>query len=101
MYRRTLLWLCLFLALLGTAAAKDNDKGSAAKEQTKEQAKELSGMSIIGNEEAPKSLYIVPWKGSDIGAETNLNMMLNERAAPVDREVFMRQLNYYELSTKK
>ncbi len=100
MYRRPLLWLCLLLALLGTAAANDNDKGSKAKEQAKEQAKELSGMSIIGNEEAPKSLYIVPWKSSDIGVETNLSMMLDEHAAPVDRDVFMRQLNYYELSTK-
>ena len=97
MYRRPLLWLCLLLALFGTATAKENDKGPAAKEQ----AKELSGMSIIGNEEAPKSLYIVPWKSSDIGVETNLNMILDDSAAPVDRDVFMRQLDFYELSTKK
>jgi hypothetical protein len=38
-------------------------------------AKELSGMSIVGNDEAPKSLYIVPWKSSEIGVETSLNMM--------------------------
>ncbi len=97
MYRNLLLCLCLLLAPLGSALAKDNDNGSAAKEQ----AKELSGMSIIGNEETPKSLYIVPWKSSDIGVETNLSMMLNASAAPVDREVFMRQLDFYELSTKK
>ncbi len=97
MYRRPLLWVCLLLALLGTAMAKENDKGPAAQEQ----AKELSGMSIIGNEEAPKSLYIVPWKSSDIGGELNLNMMLDDSAAPVDRDVFKRQLDYYELSTRK
>ncbi len=97
MYRNFLLCLCLLLSLIGTALAEDKDNSLAAKEQ----AKELSGMSIIGNEEAPKSLYIVPWKGSEIGVETSLSMMLDDSATPVDREVFMRQLDFYELSTKK
>ena len=96
MYRNLLLWLCLLLAPLSTAMAEDN--GSAAKEPA---AKELSGMSIVGNDEAPKALYIVPWKSSEIGAGTNLSMMLTESALPVDRDVFMRQLDFYELSIKK
>jgi hypothetical protein len=96
MYRSLLLSLGLLLALLGTVMAKDN--GPAAKDPA---AKELSGMSIVGNDEAPKSLYIVPWKSSEMGVETSLNMMLTERALPVDREVFMRQLDFYEVSTKK
>jgi hypothetical protein len=41
----------------------------------------------------------VPWKSSELGQETGMNMMLNERDVPVDREVFMRQLEYYEVST--
>lgn len=96
MYRTGLLWLCLLLASVGTAMAENNE--SAAKETA---AKELSGMSILGNDEAPKVLYIVPWRSSDIGVETSLNMMLNDSAMPVDRDVFMRQLNFYEVSTKK
>lgn len=96
MYRNLLLWLCLLLALLGTAMAEDN--GPAAKEAA---AKELSGMSIIGNDEAPKALYIVPWKSSEIGVETNLTMMLTESATPVDRDVFKRQLDFFEVSTGK
>jgi hypothetical protein len=96
MYRTGLLWLCLLLASVGTAMAENNE--SAAKEPA---AKELSGMSILGNDEAPKVLYIVPWRSSDIGVETSLNMMLNDSAMPVDREVFIRQLNFYEVSTKK
>jgi len=96
MYLNLLLWLCLLLAPLGTAMAEDN--GSGAKEPA---VKELSGISIVGNDEAPKALYIVPWKSSEIGVETSLNMMLNESAIPVDRVVFMRQLDFYELSTKK
>ena len=91
MYRNLLLWLCLLLAPLSTALAEDN--GSAAKE--------LSGISIVGNDEAPKALYIVPWKSSEIGVETNLSMMLTESAMPVDRDVFMRQLDFFEVSTKK
>jgi hypothetical protein len=91
MYRNLLLWLCLLLAPLSTAMAEDN--GSAAKE--------LSGMSIVGSDEAPKALYIVPWKSSEIGVETSLSMMLTESAVPVDRVVFMRQLDFFEVSTKK
>jgi hypothetical protein len=89
MYRNILLGMCLFLALPCTAMAEDN--GSAAKE--------LSGMSIVGSDEAPKVLYIVPWKSSEIGMETSMSMMLTERALPVDRDVFMRQLDFFAVST--
>jgi len=65
------------------------------------EAKELSGMSIVGNDEAPKSLYIVPWKSSEIGAETNLNTVLNEDDVPVDRDVFKRQLEFYQVRTTR
>jgi len=83
--------LCLFLLPAITVMAKDKDDA--------QDAKELSGMSIVGNDEAPKSLYIVPWKSSEIGAETNMDRMLSEGDVPVDRDVFMRQLDYYEIST--
>lgn len=59
----------------------------------------LSGISITGNNEAPKSLYIVPWKTSEIGLETKLtSSLLNEDMAPVDKTVFMRELDFYKLS---
>ena len=59
----------------------------------------VSGMSITGNSEAPKSLYIVPWKTSEIGLETELtSSLLNEDMAPVDKTVFMRELDFYKLS---
>jgi hypothetical protein len=98
MYRNLLLLLCLLLTLLGTAMAKDNGSAAADKEPA---AKELSGMSIVGNDEAPKALYIVPWKSSEIGVEAGLSMLLTESDVPVDRDVFMRQLDFYEVSTKK
>ena len=59
----------------------------------------MSGMSIVGNDEAPKSLYIVPWKSSEIGVETSLNKFFNESDVPVDRDVFKRQLDFYIVST--
>jgi hypothetical protein len=70
------------------------------KETDEEQdAKEMSGISIVGNDEAPKSLYIIPWRSSEIGVETSLNTLLNEGDVPVDRDVFKRQLDFYIVST--
>lgn len=61
--------------------------------------KELSGISIIGNKEAPKSLYIVPWQNSEVGVATSLNAgLLDDSMRPVDKEVFLRELDFYELS---
>lgn len=65
--------------------------------QIDSQEKTLSGMSIVGNDEAPKSLYIVPWKSSEIGVETSLDMLNNKDAIPIDREVFQRQLDFYQI----
>lgn len=59
----------------------------------------VSGMSITGNNETPKSLYIVPWKASEIGLETKLtSSLLNEDMNPVDKTVFMRELDFYKLA---
>jgi hypothetical protein len=94
MYRKLALTLCL--VLLPAVAAMAQEKGKDPAEP-----KELSGMSIVGNDEAPKSLYIVPWKSSELGVETSLNMIWSEGDLPVDRDVFMRQLDFYEVSTSK
>lgn len=61
----------------------------------------MSGMSILGNEETPKALVIVPWKSSELGDDPRLNATLKELARPVDKEVFMRELEYYELRSGK
>lgn len=95
MYRHFALCLCVILLPAVMAMAQDKVENAG------EEAKELSGMSIVGNDEAPKSLYIVPWKSSEIGVETSLHMMLNESDGPVDRDVFMRQLDFYQVSTAK
>jgi len=62
------------------------------------EAKMVSGMSVLGNKEAPMSLFIVPWKSSELGAETKLTRTLDERRLPVDRDVFLREVAFYEVS---
>jgi hypothetical protein len=51
---------------------------------------------IIGNRELPKVLYIVPWRAPD-AAMPDLrppNSVLDEALAPIDRDVFRRQLRF-------
>jgi hypothetical protein len=64
---------------------------------------ELDPTSITGNRELPKVMVIVPWKRADLGDLTGrpANSLLNEVLEPVDREVFRRELRYFEaLETK-
>ncbi len=58
------------------------------------------GMSILGNQEAPKALVIVPWKSSELGNGPGVSMMLDDSKLPVDKEVFMRMLTYYEIRSE-
>lgn len=55
------------------------------------------GMSILGNQEAPKALVIVPWKSSELGNGLGISTQLDDSRSPIDKEVFMRVLNYYEI----
>lgn len=73
---------------------KDQEEADAKK---KEAAKSLSGMSVLGNQEAPKALVIVPWKSSEIGASVGSSTLLDDSRQPIDKEVFMRVLSYYEV----
>jgi len=57
--------------------------------------KSMSGMSILGNQDAPKSLVIVPWKSSEIGNGIGVSRALDTRIRAVDKDVFMRELKYY------
>ena len=62
--------------------------------------KTLSGISILGNQEAPKALVIVPWKSSEIGDPLGLDENLDGSRRPVDKEVFMRELDYYDIRSE-
>lgn len=87
--------LLLFYGLSMIAGAQDKSSN-----QAQDSAKELSGISIVGNKEAPKSLFIVPWKSSEIGVETGLaSRLLNEKLQAVDKDVFERELDFYTATT--
>ncbi len=63
-----------------------------------EERLEMEGSKVHGNQELPKVLYIVPWQQSelpDIG-QPPLESLIDEALSPVDREVFQRQIRYYD-----
>ena len=61
---------------------------------------QMSGMSVLGNDEAPKSLVIVPWKSSQLGDMPGLSKLLDDSTQPVDKEVFLRELAYYQIKSE-
>jgi len=71
-------------ALLATTPASAQDRADIDRTQ------------IIGNRELPKVLYIVPWKKPRPGelAGKPPGSVLDEALAPVDRDVFRRELSY-------
>ena len=59
---------------------------------------ELGRTEITGNQELPKVMYIVPWKKANPGDLMGkpINTLLDEVLAPIDREEFIRQVDYYD-----
>ncbi len=59
---------------------------------------ELGRTEITGNQELPKVMYIVPWQKSDPGDLMGkpVNTLLDEVLAPLNRDEFVRQVDYYE-----
>ena len=79
-----LLWGCGLLASIAAASAAAQDRADIDRTQ------------IIGNRELPKVLYIVPWKKPVPGELSGRPVVsvLDEALAPVDRDVFRRQVQY-------
>ena len=97
---RTILALAMALGAAAAATAQQapaQGAPAAGQQQAAAQTgpKEMSGMSILGNQEAPKSLVIVPWKSSEIGNGIGVSRALDTRIRAVDKDVFMRELKYY------
>jgi hypothetical protein len=59
----------------------------------------MSGMSVLGNDDSPKSLALVPWKASQLGDAPSISKLLDDSTQPVDKEVFMRELAYHQIKT--
>lgn len=105
---RSLLCLCLsFAAATAFAAepasreAKDDARTPTAGARKEAAAPAgdmvLSGLSILGNDETPKELVIVPWKSSQLADAPGISRLLDDSTQPVDKDVFMRELDYYGL----
>lgn len=99
MTRMPLLMLALGLAA-GTAqaqtAAKPQPAAAAQPAAPAQDRADIDRTQIIGNRELPKVLYIVPWKKpmpGDLAGRPG-GGVLDEALAPVDRDVFRRQVQY-------
>lgn len=84
--------LLLCVSLLVAGAVYADDKGAPPHGD-----KQMQGMSILGNDDAPKSLVIVPWKSSELGDPLAVSRALDDGRQPVDRDVFLRELDYYAI----
>lgn len=76
--------LAIMATLVGAAAAQAQDRADIDKTQ------------IIGNRELPKVLYIVPWKKplpGELSGRPQVSVV-DEALAPLDRDVFRRQVRY-------
>jgi hypothetical protein len=106
---RAITCLCLSLATVAAFAAapaphaaKSEAKSDAVTADASKAAAPkgdmvLSGLSILGNDETPKELVIVPWKSSQLADAPGISRLLDDSTQPVDKDVFMRELEYYEL----
>lgn len=89
-------------AAAGRAAAEPERGRKAAPKGDKTPSKsdrlDLGLATVTGDHEQPKVMYIVPWKKSDIGdlAAKPMNSLVDEILAPVDRDVFKREVIYYQ-----
>ena len=80
----------------GGTAAMPAVKAPAAPEAAPVDRADLERTQITGNRELPKVLYIVPWKKPIPGEMSGrpVASVLDEALAPVDRDVFRRQVQY-------
>ncbi|HEU5138027.1 MAG TPA: hypothetical protein VFU13_22980 [Steroidobacteraceae bacterium] len=97
MYRALIVSVSLLVAS-GSAVADDAAATRTAAEKPKGDV-QMSGMSVLGNDDTPKSLALVPWKSSLLGDAPSLSKLLDDSTQPVDKDVFMRELAYHQIKT--
>lgn len=63
-----------------------------------EEQRDLQGMSVFGNRELPKALYILPWQSAEPGGAvpTPHSSLFDRELGPLDPEVFRREVEYYD-----
>lgn len=60
---------------------------------------DLEGARIFGNRDLPNITYIVPWKDDklELMEVQPIGTLFDEALLPIDRDVFIREVEYYEL----
>ncbi|MGM0564529.1 MAG: hypothetical protein ACQES2_09375 [Pseudomonadota bacterium] len=63
-----------------------------------QEARQVEGVSIIGNNELPQSIIIVPWKRDEVGSTPNLpkQSLMDERFPRIDRKALVRNVQFYQ-----
>ncbi len=108
-------WACLVLAAIAVVARAEEPPADAGARPPTETAPaaaaaerdarfrtmdrlELGTTSITGNQELPKVMYVVPWKKAELGDLRGkpARSLIDEILAPVDRDVFRREVGYFE-----
>ena len=82
----TLIGLCLFMAMPVWAQERI----------------ELQGDTVHSNQDAPKALYIVPWRSMSPLTMDGLKIdtMVDEQLEPVDPVVFRRRVQLHKITEK-
>ena len=85
------------------AASEANNQAQSNSQpaEPKQIQQTVLGMNVSGNKELPNVLYIIPWKGNATPAALpKVTRLVDEIYAPVDPEVFQKQVKfYYQLTT--
>lgn len=90
--------LLLLTALTSAVSAEEQDKSKTMKApQPLTTLKPALGMTVSGNLEAPKVLYILPWKTLEQATvEPYISRIIDDVYAPIDDEEFIRSVRWHE-----
>lgn len=60
---------------------------------------DMDAMSVVGNRELPRIVYIMAWRKAPQGdvLQQSLESMHSNEVGPLDRDVFRRQIEYHRL----
>ena len=92
---RVLALLLAGIPLAAVHAADPAPKGAATEKAV--DRLQLDATAITGNRELPKVMSIVPWKAAEPpgGPDRPMGSLIDELLAPLDRDEFRREINYY------
>ena len=72
---------------------------ATAKADNSKNAAPTVGTNVIGTQEAPTVLNVVPWKDKEVKLEKKdpTSSLLNRVLEPLDQDVLLREVEYYRI----